>query len=203
MKREYSAIVGAGFLLQVDCPDLAMSWNTQFADLSLQEFQKVVALHIEVLNYALADLPPDQLRMHLCWGNNEGPHHRDVPLREIVDLVLKARPTAISFVGANPRHEHEWKVWKDVKLPEGKVIIPGVIDSTTNFIEHPDLVAERIVRYASVVGRENVIAGSDCGFGTSADRTLVDPRIAWAKLQAMTEGARMATEELWGKRGFA
>jgi len=198
MKREYSAIVSAGFVLQVDCPDLAMGWNTQFADLSLEEFRKVAAMHIEVLNYALADLPPEQLRMHLCWGNTEGPHHRDVALKDIIDLVLEARPMAISFVGANPRHEHEWKVWKDVKLPDGKVIIPGVIDSTTNFIEHPELVAERIVRYASVVGRENVIAGSDCGFGTSADRTLVDARISWAKLQAMAEGARLATKELWG-----
>lgn len=199
MKREYGAIVSAGFVLQVDCPDLAMGWNTQFADLSLGEFQKVVALHVEVLNYALADLPPEQLRMHLCWGNNEGPHHRDVALKDIIGLVLQARPTAISFVGANPRHEHEWKVWKEVKLPDEKVIIPGVIDSTTNFIEHPELVAERIVRYASVVGRENVIAGSDCGFGTSADRTVVDARISWAKLQAMAEGARLATKELWGK----
>ena len=199
MKREYSAIATAGFLLQVDCPDLAMGWNTLFADLSLQEFRKVVALHIEALNYALADIPTEQLRMHLCWGNNEGPHHRDVALKDIVDLVLKARPMAISFVGANPRHEHEWKVWKDVKLPDGKVIIPGVIDSTTNFVEHPELVAERIVRYASVVGRENVIAGSDCGFGTSATSTMVDPKITWAKLQAMAEGARLATQELWRK----
>ncbi len=198
MKREYNAIVRAGFLLQIDCPDLAMGWNTQFADLSLQEFRKVVALHVEVLNHALADVPPEQVRMHLCWGNYEGPHHRDVSLKDIVDLVLKARPTAISFVGANPRHEHEWKVWKDVKLPDGKVIIPGVIDSTTNFVEHPELVAERIVRYASVVGRENVIAGSDCGFGTSAGRTVVDARVSWAKLQAMSEGALLATEELWG-----
>lgn len=197
MKREYNAIVRAGFLLQVDCPDLAMGWNTQFAELSLEEFKKVVALHVEVLNHALAGIPPEQLRMHLCWGNSEGPHHRDVPLKEIIPLVLKARPSAISFVGANPRHEHEWKVWREVKLPDGKVIIPGVIDSTTNFIEHPELVAERIVRYANVVGRENVIAGSDCGFGTAAPWSLVDARIAWAKLQAMAEGARLATRELW------
>jgi 5-methyltetrahydropteroyltriglutamate--homocysteine methyltransferase len=198
MKREYKAVVDAGFVLQVDCPDLAMGWNTQYADLSQEEFRKVAAMHIEVLNYALADLPPERLRMHLCWGNNEGPHHRDVALKDIIDLVLQARPTAISFVGANPRHEHEWKVWKEVKLPEDKVIIPGVIDSTTNFIEHPELVAQRIVRYAQLVGRENVIAGSDCGFATFArSNAVVEPEIVWPKLQAMAEGARLASKELW------
>jgi len=197
MKEEYQAIVQAGFLLQVDCPDLAMTRVTQFAHLTVEEFKKVVALHIEVLNYALQGLDPERLRLHLCWGNYEGPHHHDVPLREIVDLVLKARPTAISFEGANPRHAHEWKVWKDVRLPEDKVLIPGVLDSTTNFIEHPELVAERLVRYAEVVGRERVIAGTDCGFGTSAWGRKVDAKIAWAKLQAMVEGARLASAELW------
>jgi 5-methyltetrahydropteroyltriglutamate--homocysteine methyltransferase len=197
MKDEYNAIVQAGFLLQLDCPDLAMTRVTQFAHLSLDEFKKIVELHIEVLNYALAAIPPEQMRLHLCWGNYEGPHHHDVPLQEIVTLVLKARPVGLSFEGANPRHAHEWKVWKDVPLPQDKVIIPGVLDSTTNFIEHPELVAERIVRYANIVGRERVIAGTDCGFGTSAWGRKVDARIAWAKLASMVEGARLASAELW------
>ncbi|MBI4641548.1 MAG: hypothetical protein HY731_12690 [Candidatus Tectomicrobia bacterium] len=197
MKEEYQAIVRAGFLLQVDCPDLAMTRVSQFAHLTVEEFNKVVAMHIEVLNYALQGLPPERLRLHLCWGNYEGPHHHDVPLREIINLVLKARPTGISFEGANPRHAHEWKVWREVELPADKVIIPGVLDSTTNFIEHPELVAERLVRYAEVVGRERVIAGTDCGFGTSAWGRRVDARIAWAKLKAMAEGARLASAALW------
>jgi 5-methyltetrahydropteroyltriglutamate--homocysteine methyltransferase len=197
MREEYQAIVQAGFLLQVDCPDLAMTRVSQFAHLTVDEFKEVVALHVEVLNDALDGLPPERLRLHLCWGNYEGPHHYDVPLREILPLVLKARPAAISFEGANPRHAHEWKVWRDIRLPEDKIIIPGVIDSTTNFIEHPELVAERIVRYAEVVGRERVIAGTDCGFGTSAWGRKVDAKIAWAKLQSLVEGARLASAELW------
>jgi 5-methyltetrahydropteroyltriglutamate--homocysteine methyltransferase len=197
MKAEYRAILDAGFLLQLDCPDLAMTRVSLFAHLTTNEFKKIVEMHVEVLNYALEGLPPEQIRLHLCWGNYEGPHHHDVPLHEIVALVLKARPMGLSFEGANPRHAHEWKVWKDVKLPDGKVIIPGVLDSTTNFIEHPELVAERIVRYAEVVGREQVIAGTDCGFGTSAWGRKVDARIAWAKLGTMVEGARLASETLW------
>jgi len=197
MKQEYQAIVQAGFLLQIDCPDLAMTRVTQFAHLTVDEFKDVVALHIDVLNAALADLPPERMRLHLCWGNYEGPHHHDVPLQAIVGPVLKARPVGLSFEGANPRHAHEWKVWREVELPEDKVLIPGVLDSTTNFIEHPELVAERIVRYAEVVGRERVIAGTDCGFGTSAWGRKVDAKIAWAKLQAMVEGARRASEALW------
>ena len=197
MKREYQAIVQAGFLLQIDCPDLAMTRVNQFAHLTVDEFKNVVALHIDVLNSALADLPPERMRLHLCWGNYEGPHHHDVPLQAIVGHVLKARPVGLSFEGANPRHAHEWKVWREVKLPEDKVLIPGVLDSTTNFIEHPELVAERIVRYAEVVGRERVIAGTDCGFGTSAWGRKVDAKIAWAKLQAMVEGARLASKALW------
>ncbi|HEX5914270.1 MAG TPA: cobalamin-independent methionine synthase II family protein, partial [Rubrobacter sp.] len=153
MKEDYRAIVQAGFLLQVDCPDLAMTRVTQFAHLTVDEFKDVVALHVEVLNSALDGLPPERLRLHLCWGNYEGPHHYDIPLAEILPLVLKARPSGLSFEGANPRHAHEWKVWQDVRLPDDKVIIPGVLDSTTNFIEHPELVAERIVCYAEVVGR--------------------------------------------------
>ena len=197
MKDEYTAIVQAGFLLQVDCPDLASSRNTQFSHLTVEEFKKVVELHVEVLNQSLADLPPDRLRLHLCWGNYEGPHSHDVPFREIVDIVLKARPAGLSFEAANPRHAQEWKIWQDVKLPDGKVIIPGVLDTTTNFIEHPELVAQRITRYAELVGRESVIAGADCGFGTFMQGVRVDPRIAWAKLGAMVKGARLASQELW------
>jgi 5-methyltetrahydropteroyltriglutamate--homocysteine methyltransferase len=197
MKDDYQAIVQAGFLLQVDCPDLAMTRVSQFGHLTVDEFKDVVALHVDVLNSALDGLPPERLRLHLCWGNYEGPHHYDVPLREILPLVLKARPLGLSFEGANPRHAHEWKVWQDIQLPVDKVIIPGVLDSTTNFIEHPELVAERIVRYAEVVGRERVIAGTDCGFGTSAWGRKVDTRIAWAKLQALVEGASLASTVLW------
>jgi 5-methyltetrahydropteroyltriglutamate--homocysteine methyltransferase len=197
MKDDYQAIVRAGFLLQVDCPDLAMTRVTQFAHLTVDEFKDVVALHVEVLNSALAGLPPERMRLHLCWGNYEGPHHYDIPLAEILPLVLKARPAGLSFEGANPRHAHEWKVWQDIRLPDDKVIIPGVLDSTTNFIEHPELVAERIVRYAEVVGRERVIAGTDCGFGTSAWGRKVDSKIAWAKLQSLVEGARLASASLW------
>ena len=197
MKREYQAIVSAGFILQVDCPDLALGRHTQFAHLTLEEFRRVAAMHVDVLNHAVADIPADRMRMHLCWASTGGPHHRDVPLRDIVDVVIKARPGAFVISGANPRHEHEWKVWQDVPLPEGKILVAGVIDSTTNFIEHPELVAERIARYASVVGRENVIAGVDCGFGTFAGRVQVDTNIVWHKLRSLVEGAGLASAELW------
>ena len=197
MKEEYNAIVDAGLLLQIDCPDLAMTRVTQFSHLAVEEFKKIVEQHVEVINYALRGIDPERMRLHLCWGNTEGPHHHDIPLSEIVELVLKARPVGLSFEGANPRHAHEWKVWEDEDLPEGKVLIPGVLDSTTNFIEHPELIAQRIANYASVVGRENVIAGSDCGFGTSAWGRKVEANIAWAKLAAMAEGARLASQELW------
>ena len=197
MKEEYDAIHQAGFLLQVDCPDLAMGRHIQFADASLEEFRRNAELHVEVLNHALADIPPERMRLHLCWGNYEGPHHLDVPLRDIIDIVLKARPAGISFEAANPRHAHEWKVFHEFTLPAEKVLIPGVLDSTTNYIEHPELVAERICRFADVVGRENVIAGTDCGFATFAGIADVDPQIVWAKLQAMAEGARLASRQLW------
>ena len=197
MKDEYNAIVNAGLILQIDCPDLAMTRVSQFSHLSVDEFKKVVELHVEVINYALAGIDPERMRLHLCWGNTEGPHHHDIPLKEIVDLALKALPVGLSFEGANPRHAHEWKVWQDVRLPEGKVLIPGVLDTTTNFIEHPELVAQRIVNYANMVGRENVIAGSDCGFGTSAWGRKVETNIVWAKLASMVEGARLASQELW------
>jgi 5-methyltetrahydropteroyltriglutamate--homocysteine methyltransferase len=196
MAREYRAIVEAGFVLQLDCPDLALSRHMVFAHLSLAEFRKVITTHVEALNHAVRDLPPERMRMHICWASTQGPHHKDVPLKDIVDIVLKGRPQAVSFPGANPRHGHEWKVWKDVKLPEGKIIIPGVIDSTSNFVEHPELVADRIVQYASVVGRENVIAGVDCGFGTFAGRLQVDSKIVWMKLASLAEGAQLASKQL-------
>ena len=197
MKDEYNAIADAGLILQLDCPDLAMTRVSQFSHLSVEEFKKIVEMHVEVINYALDGIDPERMRLHVCWGNTEGPHHHDVPLREIVHTILQARPLGLSIEGANPRHGHEWKVWEDVRLPEGKVLIPGVLDTTTNFIEHPELIAQRILNYANVVGRENVIAGSDCGFGTSAWGRKVEASIAWAKLASMAEGARLATRELW------
>ena len=200
LKEEYDAIFRAGFLLQLDCPDLTMSGfrRRQHAGLSPLEFIKMAELHVEALNHALRDIPPDRMRLHLCWGNYEGPHHGDTPLKDIIGIAFKARPSGLSFEGANPRHGHEWKLFKDVRLPEGKLLIPGMLDSTTNFIEHPELVQQRIVQYAGLVGRENVIAGADCGFAHFATSTpRVDPRIAWAKLEAMAEGARLASDELW------
>ena len=197
MKDEYNAIAASGLLLQIDCPDLAMTRVSQFSHLSVEEFKKVVELHVEVINYALKDIGPERMRLHLCWGNTEGPHHHDIPLKEIVDLVLKARPLGLSFEGANPRHAHEWRVWEDTDLPDGKLLIPGVLDTTTNFIEHPELIAQRILNYANAVGKENVMAGSDCGFGTSAWGRKVETNIVWAKLASMVEGSRLASQELW------
>ncbi len=197
MAREYRAVVDAGFVLQLDCPDLALSRHMVFAHLSLEEFRKVITTHVEALNHAVRDIPPERMRMHICWASTQGPHHKDVPLKDIVDIVLRGRPQALSFPGANPRHGHEWKVWKEVKLPDGKIIIPGVIDSTSNFVEHPELVADRILQYANVVGRENVIAGVDCGFGTFAGRLQVDSKIVWMKLATLAEGAQLASRELW------
>jgi 5-methyltetrahydropteroyltriglutamate--homocysteine methyltransferase len=197
MRQEYETVVKAGFILQIDCPDLAMGRHIQFADRSLDEFKKEARLNIEALNHALANIPADRLRMHLCWGNYEGPHHYDVPIADIIDVVFAAKPAGISFEAANPRHAHEWKVFETVKLPEGRVLIPGVLESKTNFIEHPELIAQRIGRYAKLVGRENVIAGSDCGYGTWVGQAAVDPQVVWAKMAAMAEGARLATKEFW------
>jgi 5-methyltetrahydropteroyltriglutamate--homocysteine methyltransferase len=197
MAREYRAIVDAGFVLQIDCPDLALSRHMVFAHLSLAEFRKVITMHVEALNHAIKDIAPERMRMHICWASTQGPHHKDVPLKDIVDIVLKGRPQAVSFPGANPRHGHEWKVWKDVKLPDGKIVVPGVIDSTSNFVEHPELVADRILQYAGVVGRENMIAGVDCGFGTFAGRMQVDSKIVWMKLASLAEGAKLASKALW------
>jgi 5-methyltetrahydropteroyltriglutamate--homocysteine methyltransferase len=197
MRGEYEAIAAAGIVVQIDCPDLAMGRHIQYADLSLGEFRKRAGLHVAALNHALAAVPPEQARLHLCWGNYEGPHHRDVPIADIIDIVLTARPATISFEAANPRHAHEWTLFERVKLPEGKTIIPGVIESKSNFIEHPELVAQRIARYANLVGRDNVIAGSDCGFGTWVGQAAVDPDVVWAKLGAMAEGAALATKQFW------
>jgi 5-methyltetrahydropteroyltriglutamate--homocysteine methyltransferase len=197
MKTEYKAIHEAGLILQVDCPDFAMGRHIQFPDATVDEFRHNLTLHVEALNHALDGIPEDRVRIHLCWGNYEGPHHREIPIRDIIDIVFKAHAAGISYEGANPRHEHEWAVFKDVKLPSGTVLIPGVIDSTNNYIEHPELIAQRITNLAGVVGRENVIAGSDCGFATVAGYTPVDPKITWAKLAAMSEGAKLASQQLW------
>jgi 5-methyltetrahydropteroyltriglutamate--homocysteine methyltransferase len=197
MREEYEAIVGAGFVLQVDCPDLAMSRHTGFQGLSEAEFLRRAAFHVEVLNHALERVPADMVRIHICWGNYEGPHTHDLDLVKIADSILRVHAKAISLESANPRHEHEWAVWKDVTLPDDKILLPGVIDTSTNYVEHPDLVAERIVRFANVVGRERVIASTDCGFGTAAGHGKIDPGVAFLKLDVLVEGARRATEQLW------
>ena len=199
MRHDYETVARAGITLQLDCPDLAMGRHIQYAELGLDEFRKRARLHVEALNHAVANIAPERLRMHLCWGNYEGPHHHDVPLADIIDIVFLARPSTISFEAANPRHAHEWALFERVKLPEGKVLIPGVLESKSNFIEHPELVAQRIGRYANLVGRENVIAGSDCGYGTWVGQAAVDPDVVWAKLAAMAEGARLASREFWQK----
>jgi 5-methyltetrahydropteroyltriglutamate--homocysteine methyltransferase len=196
LRVEYEYIVSQGFVLQIDCPDLAMERHTSYADRPLGEFLDYVDLNVSAINHALETIPRDRVRMHVCWGNYEGPHHRDVPLHDIIDILLAARPAGLSVEAANPRHAHEWSVFESVRLPEGKVVIPGVLDTTTHFIEHPELVAQRLVQYARLVGGDNVIAGVDCGFATFAGRPLVDSRIAWAKLGAMVEGARLASRRL-------
>ena len=198
MRHEYQAIVDAGFVLQLDAPDLAMGWNRYvFADKTLDDFRSVAEMHVEAMNSALEGIPADRVRLHLCWGNSESPHVRDIPLARILDIALKARAQAFSFEGANPRHEHEWKLFKDQRLPEGAILIPGVLDSTTNFVEHPELVAQRIVRYAELVGRETCLR-VQVGFSTAARAQLtVHPSVTWAKFQAMADGARLASEQLW------
>lgn len=196
MKAEYDAIYRAGLVLQLDCPDLACDW-ARGDRRTVGEFRRTVAQRLEALDHATRDIPGEAMRLHLCWGNYEGPHHTDIPLADIIDLVLKARPVAVSFEGANPRHEHEWQVFEDLRLPDGKMLVPGVLDSTTNYIEHPELVAQRICRYADLVGPPNVVAGTDCGFATFASFITVEPEITWAKLAAMAEGARLASARLW------
>jgi 5-methyltetrahydropteroyltriglutamate--homocysteine methyltransferase len=197
MRAEYEAVAKAGFVLQIDCPDLAMGKHIRYHDVDLKTFRKAAQLNIEALNHAVANIPAEQLRMHVCWGNYEGPHHHDVPLADVIDLVFTAKPSAISFEAANPRHAHEWTLFEKVKLPDGKVLIPGVIESKSNFIEHPELIAQRIGRYAKLVGRENVIGGSDCGYGTWVGQAAVDPDVVFAKFAALAEGARIASEEFW------
>jgi 5-methyltetrahydropteroyltriglutamate--homocysteine methyltransferase len=197
MRREYTAILDAGFVLQLDCPDLALH-DIWFPDLSVAEFRKVMSENITAINLALTGLPTDRVRMHVCWGAGERPDYRNIPVGDIIDLLLEATVGGLSIVGANGRHEHEYHVWETVKLPEDMVLIPGVIDSTTNIVEHPEVVAERIMRYANLVGKENVIAGVDCGFGTSATSAQVDGDVAFAKLEALAEGARLASQRLWG-----
>jgi 5-methyltetrahydropteroyltriglutamate--homocysteine methyltransferase len=197
MRDEYEAVTKAGIVLQIDCPDLGMGRHIQYADLDLKEFRHRIGAHIEALNHATRNIAPEQMRLHLCWGNYEGPHHHDVPLADIIDVVFSARPHAISLEAANPRHAHEYALFETVKLPPGKVLIPGVIESKSNFIEHPELIAQRIGRYAKLVGRENVIAGSDCGYGTWVGQAAVDPDVVFAKLSAMAEGAWIATRQFW------
>jgi 5-methyltetrahydropteroyltriglutamate--homocysteine methyltransferase len=197
MKVEYKRITEAGLILQVDCPDLAMGRHIRYRDADLSTFRAAAQRQVEALNYALQDVPADRVRMHLCWGNYEGPHHHDVDLGDILDIVLSAKPQAIQFEAANPRHQHEWQVWANADIPEDKILIPGVLDTTTNFVEHPQLIAERIERFARIVGRERVVAGTDCGFGTFAGFGKVHPDIAYAKLGALAEGARIASERLW------
>jgi 5-methyltetrahydropteroyltriglutamate--homocysteine methyltransferase len=197
MREEYEAIVAAGFVLQLDCPDLAMARHTGFQDLTEAEFLKRAEKHVEVLDAALINVPADALRLHICWGNYEGPHDFDIPLEKVLGILLKAKPQAILFEAANPRHEHEWTVWRHAKLPDDKILVPGVIDSCSNYVEHPELVAQRIERYAAIVGRERVLAGTDCGFGTFAGYGKMDPEISYKKLGALVEGSAIASKRLW------
>ena len=197
LRVEYEAIVQAGLFLQIDAPDLAMGRHTMYRDRSLEEFERLAAQHIEILNHALRNVPADRVRMHVCWGNYEGPHHHDIPMERLLPIVLAAKPHALLFEAANPRHAHEWVVFESVKLPQDKVLIPGVLATTTNYVEHPQLVAERLERFANIVGRERVMAGTDCGFGTFAGFGPVEPDIAYLKLQSLVEGARLASRRLW------
>ena len=197
MQLEYEAIVNAGFILQVDCPDLAMARHTGFQDLNEEEFLRQAEHQVEALNAALVNIPADKLRMHVCWGNYEGPHTSDIDLVKIMDVILKAKPSAILFEASNPRHGHEWAVWKEATIPENKILVPGVVDSTSNYVEHPELVSQRIQQFANIVGRERVIAGTDCGFSTFAGVGKVDSKIVWKKLESLAEGARLASAKLY------
>jgi 5-methyltetrahydropteroyltriglutamate--homocysteine methyltransferase len=196
MKSEYEAIVAAGLFLQIDAPDLAMGRHIMYRDVSDAEFVASVEVHVEAINHALRDVPGDRVRLHLCWGNYEGPHHLDIPLEQIIHAVLEAKPATILFEASNPRHAHEWMVWRDATIPADKILAPGVLDTTTNFIEHPELVAERICRYADIVGPDRVVAGTDCGFGTWAGFGPIDPDICWAKLRSLADGAARASERV-------
>jgi 5-methyltetrahydropteroyltriglutamate--homocysteine methyltransferase len=196
MRPEYMAIVASGVQLQLDCPDLAMARHTGYQDLSEQQFLRIAAANVEALNAATADIPPEKLRMHVCWGNYEGPHDHDIPLERVLGLILRARPATILFEAANARHEHEWAVWAKTKIPEDKVLAPGLIDTRSNCIEHPELIAQRLERFAAIVGIERVIASTDCGFGTFAGYGKIDPAVTWKKLRALREGADIAAARL-------
>jgi 5-methyltetrahydropteroyltriglutamate--homocysteine methyltransferase len=196
MRAEYEAIVDEGFFLQLDCPDLAMSRHTGFQDLSDEEFVRVAEQNVEALNAATANIPPEKMRMHICWGNYEGPHDHDIPLERVINVILKARPATILFEAANPRHEHEWKVWADAKIPDYKILAPGMIDTCSNYVEHPELIAQRIERFAGIVGADRVIASTDCGFGTFAGYGKIDPEVTWKKLRSLRQGADSAGARL-------
>ncbi|MFQ5658992.1 MAG: cobalamin-independent methionine synthase II family protein [Gammaproteobacteria bacterium] len=197
MREEYEAIAASGATLQVDCPDLAMGRHLNSDGMSLEDFRKQAAMHIEALNHAVANIPAEQLRMHLCWGNYGGPHHCDINLSDIIDIVLPARPMMLLMEAANPRHAHEWVLFETIKLPEGKILCPGVIECQSNYIEHPELVAQRIKRYADLVGRENIMAGTDCGFSIHVGQAAIDPDVVWLKLESLVEGARIASRQCW------
>lgn len=197
MKIEYEAIARSGATLQIDCPDLAMGRHMNSSGVSLADFRKRAALHVEALNHAVANIPAAQLRMHLCWGNYGGPHHCDMNFADIIDIVMQAKPSVLLFEAANPRHAHEWALFENFKLPPDKVLCPGVVECQSNYVEHPELIAQRIKRYAGLVGRENVMAGSDCGFSIHVGQAAIDPKVVWLKLQAMAEGARIASELCW------
>jgi 5-methyltetrahydropteroyltriglutamate--homocysteine methyltransferase len=199
MRAEYQAIAAAGLTIQIDSPDLALGRHMMFADADDDAFLRMADLHVDVLNEALGGIPPAQVRVHVCWGNYAGPHHRDIPLARILPVLLRLNAGVLSFEASNPRHAHEWTVFRDTKLPDDKALMPGCLDSTTNFIEHPELVAERIVKFAEQVGKERVLAGTDCGFSTFAGYGAVDEDIVYAKLRALAEGAAIATRRLWGR----
>ena len=198
MRHEYEAIAATGATVQLDCPDLAMGCHTAYANLELADLRKRLEMNIEALNHGVRNIPAEQLRMHLCWGNYPGPHHKDIPMADIIDLVWSAKPRTVLFEAANPRHAHEWTLFENIKMPDDKVICPGVIECQSNYIEHPELVAQRIERYANLVGRERVMAGVDCGFSIHVGMQGIDPDVAWAKLAALAQGAEIATSRLWG-----
>jgi 5-methyltetrahydropteroyltriglutamate--homocysteine methyltransferase len=202
MRAEYEGLTQAGLLIQIDAPDMAMGRHTMYRDRTETDFVSLAARHVEVLNHALRNVPGDRVRMHVCWGNYEGPHTHDVPMEKLLPVVMKAKPQAILFEGANPRHAHEWKVFRDMRaqIPDDKLLVPGVLSTTTNYVEHPELVAERLENFANVVGRERVLAGTDCGFGTFAGFGPVDPDIVWLKLKSLVDGAAIASKRLWGRR---
>jgi 5-methyltetrahydropteroyltriglutamate--homocysteine methyltransferase len=199
MKEEYEAIVAAGLIIQLDCPDLAMAHHTGFQDLPEAEFVKRAEMHVEAMNFALADVPADRCRMHICWGNYEGPHDHDIDVQKVMHVLMAAKPAGILFEAANARHDHEWVYWAEAKIPDYKVLIPGMLDSCSNYVEHPELIAQRVERFAGIVGKERVIAGTDCGFGTFAGYGKVDAEVAYKKLRALADGAAIATKRLWAK----